>query len=411
MLSLGAAMSGFMAQLDERTLCAGFMTSALNAVVNAGLAAQTLDLQARRELVIPPPCLHNLPDILLHHIFSFLTVREHFAIVATQSAAVTNYVPSRCAATHAATARERPSLKRPPRKARAPTAKLACRYRDSRSSSGRRGNCCRRLSTLPDHVLSRLARLGFRSVSVCGAASLRLLANPVTTELVLRAIDLSNCDLLPLEQMHKVDLKALRNLSIKQLRIELLKPTEKDVLSVDLRETLEALPLSKLFIYGFSQKDFFEYLPLRLKVRNLGLSSCNVDDTLFAQLAEYENLRSFEASYTDITGVGLSSLKGLPLRELILKCNDLAEENLRHLKDLAQLTSLEVSHNSRISGSFLTSLQSLPIERLSLRGLNMEEKNFHHLKSMHSLRSLYLCDSKNMTGRGLAYLSSAQTSS
>jgi hypothetical protein len=107
---------------------------------------------------------------------------------------------------------------------------------------------------------------------------------------------------------------------------------------------------------------------------------------------------------TNVTGVGLSLLKGLTqLRYLDLNGSKVTDAGLAYLKGMTKLSYLDLS-NTRITDLGLEHLKGLTeLETLKLGSIQISDYGLKHLKSLRKLKTLDL--SGTQTGDdGMVYL-------
>lgn len=133
-------------------------------------------------------------------------------------------------------------------------------------------------------------------------------------------------------------------------------------------------------------------------VRTIMLSDKNVDDNDLIELVQMHalaHLRTLDLSKTNVTGFGLSHLKGLPELETL----DVGDTKVND-PDLEPLTSLPKLKNLGINGTQITDaameyIKAMPgLETLDLSNTPVDDAGIGQLKDLKHLTTLELRDTK-----------------
>jgi len=133
------------------------------------------------------------------------------------------------------------------------------------------------------------------------------------------------------------------------------------------------------------------------RVRIVLLASTGISDAALPHLVHLR-VEELDLYRTQVTGKGLASLEGLPLRRLTLTSTAIDDDSLRHLGGLR----LEVllASDTDISDAGLRWLRLLPLRRLDLSRTKVTDKGLAALASLERLEYLDLSFT-NLVGTGL----------
>eukprot|EP00808_Paulinella_micropora_P022347 g68082.t1 len=337
----------------------------------------------------------SLPEELLSNIASFLTVDEHFSILAKLSRQFDTFLSSA------------DSTAWPP----------VLVLNEDRKGVVTMTTCKQRRVVCPDSELVRLGRLGFARIEGCGPRSLKFLANPCTKQLCSFGISLTDVGLAPIAGMAKLeqlelsycqgssqaaaDLRQLSGLQLQSLCIH--DQLNNNVLPVVLNErslaVLNGMPLKRLSLLLTSPTEqrarFENVMPTNLaQLEDLEVRYYHdMNDLCFAFLrSTYPYLRRLGVFGPDIHGWGLQDLAGLPIQELDLSFTGISDQHIHFLEGLplrklnlavcggisnagmealrrtnCPLTDLNLAY-TMVQDLGIQALQGLPIQKLDLTG-------------------------------------------
>jgi hypothetical protein len=144
------------------------------------------------------------------------------------------------------------------------------------------------------------------------------------------------------------------------------------------------------------------------ELTDLELDNCStVSDAGLAQLKGLVNLRSINLRRSSLTDEGLTSLAALPkLEQLHLLFTNVSDDGLLKLKDMRQVTLLDVRGCAYITDKGLGNLSDLTnLKTLKLQSSEITDAGLEKLKPLKNLRVLAIEDSQRVKDDGMASLS------
>eukprot|EP00808_Paulinella_micropora_P002943 g69170.t1 len=272
---------------------------------------------------------------------------------------------------------------------------------------------------IPNHILSRLGRLGFPNLYGVGPLSLTLLANPRTQSLHCRNLELTKAVLRPLTSMHSLNTLTIQDpqgtsdeglcnilgLPLTELSICASEDVEvkmSRVLHSTLSRSPRCLRALRLEVAELpAQGNLAGVLPTGLPIQDLEVYTTGAfQGRSLSCLKEFPIKRLSLYSCPNLAG-HISALFTLPLEDLNLGSTDIVEQDLAVMSPT--LKKLNLAHCHNITGSGFAGLERLPLEELSLCDTNVKDSSLSFLSKL-PLRKLALSACKNITGAGFAAL-------
>eukprot|EP00457_Paulinella_chromatophora_P003704 gb/GEZN01003712.1/.p1 GENE.gb/GEZN01003712.1/~~gb/GEZN01003712.1/.p1 ORF type:complete len:579 (+),score=86.38 gb/GEZN01003712.1/:27-1763(+) len=275
---------------------------------------------------------------------------------------------------------------------------------------------------VPRHILRFLRRLCFQKLSGCGPTSLALFANPLTTKLRCENLTITEEVLAPLSIMQSLKDVVLREcveakFSALDENVEILMarlPTELIKLHVTVVRLLVDYAWNPELVFvvcpRFSPADLASLVPSSLPLTELHLVSRSLSDECFEFIGRFPRLKKLTicSPESSITGQGLTFLSNCPtLEELHLVSVDrfqfskLAELRGLPLKSLFfEVSSMRGADLEAISAS------GLPIETLQLSNVSWSDVDLSVLRRL-PVGSLYFVECPGMSGVGVAELAAS----